>query len=234
MDTDLNNDGVSDIIAGVPGFKALFGEELYPIGSVEIRSGIDGSVISVIDAPVEMDFAGGGFGSRVAGGGDVNGDGIPDIAIASPSLVTDGIRSGGVFLYSGSDFLLIKKVSAEADQEYFGKGLDISGDYNKDGLADLIVGAFENDVEGSGTGKAYMYTCMPCCDLAGDANHDYSTNIADATFLIGRIFAAGAAPFCADAADANGDNAVNIADVTKLIARIFAGGAAPVCGNTGT
>ncbi|MCH8836685.1 MAG: hypothetical protein IIA60_02660, partial [Candidatus Marinimicrobia bacterium] len=74
---DLDNDGVSDIIAGVPGFKALFGEELYPIGSVEIRSGVDGSVISVINAPVEMDFAGGGFGSRVAGGGDVNGDGSP-------------------------------------------------------------------------------------------------------------------------------------------------------------
>lgn len=231
---DLNNDGVSDIIAGVPGFKALFGEELYPIGSVEIRSGIDGSVISVINAPVEMDFAGGGFGKSVAGGGDVNGDGVPDIAIGSPSLVIDGVRSGAVFLYSGSDFLLIKKMSTEIDHEYFGVGLDLAGDYNQDGLADLIVGAFDNDAEGSNSGKAYLYTCMPCCDLAGDANHDYSTNIADATFLIGRIFSAGAAPYCADAADANGDNNVNIADITMLIARIFAGGAAPVCGNTGT
>ncbi len=72
-----------------------------------------------------------------------------------------------------------------------------------------------------------------CCLTPGDANNDNSTNIADVTFLITRIFDAGPAPICADQADATGDNSVNIADVTFLIARIFSDGAAPVCGTTG-
>ncbi len=72
-----------------------------------------------------------------------------------------------------------------------------------------------------------------CCNTAGDANNDGTSNIADVTYLIARIFAGGSAPPCADEGDANGDNSVNIADVTFLIARIFAGGAAPVCGTTG-
>ncbi|MCH7879845.1 MAG: PKD domain-containing protein, partial [candidate division Zixibacteria bacterium] len=75
---------------------------------------------------------------------------------------------------------------------------------------------------------------LGCCETAGDANSDGSVNISDVTFLIARIFAAGAAPDCSDEADTNGDNSVNIADVTFLIARIFAGGAEPICGSTGS
>ena len=69
-----------------------------------------------------------------------------------------------------------------------------------------------------------------CCDLPGDANNDERVNIADVTFLIARIFAAGAAPGCCREGDANGDGALNIADITYLIARIFAAGPAPLCG----
>ncbi len=72
-----------------------------------------------------------------------------------------------------------------------------------------------------------------CCEQAGDADNSGSTNIADVTFLITRIFSSGPAPVCADAADADGSNSVNISDVTYLIARIFSSGPAPVCGSTG-
>ena len=75
---------------------------------------------------------------------------------------------------------------------------------------------------------------LGCCDTPGDADNNQTTNIADVTFLIARIFASGPAPACADQADANGNNTVNIADVTYMIARIFAGGPAPICGTTGS
>ncbi len=69
-----------------------------------------------------------------------------------------------------------------------------------------------------------------CCIVPGDANFDFSANIADVTFLITRIFSSGPAPPCSAAADANADSSVNIADVTFLITRIFDAGPAPVCG----
>ena len=82
-------------------------------------------------------------------------------------------------------------------------------------------------------GFSYMAPGGQCCNVAGDANHDGSYNIADITFGIALIFSGGPAPLCQDEADANGDNSFNIADVTYGIARIFSGGPAPVCGTTG-
>lgn len=84
-----------------------------------------------------------------------------------------------------------------------------------------------------GLNSGFVQNFGGCCANAGDANNDGSTNIADVTFLIARIFAGGTAPPCCEQGDANGDGSVNIADVTFLIARIFAGGAAPVCGPVG-
>ncbi len=69
-----------------------------------------------------------------------------------------------------------------------------------------------------------------CCVVPGDANFDFSANIADVTFLVARIFGSGVAPVCEQSADANGDGSVNIADVTFLISWIFNSGLGPVCG----
>jgi Metallo-peptidase family M12/Dockerin type I domain len=97
------------------------------------------------------------------------------------------------------------------------------------GLVFLPQSQFDIDADG----VLDACTGVGCCLIPGDANNDSSTNIADVTFLITRIFGAGPAPNCADQADANGDNSVNIGDVTFLIARIFSDGAAPICGTTG-
>lgn len=72
-----------------------------------------------------------------------------------------------------------------------------------------------------------------CCEVAGDADHNGSVSIADATYLISRIFSGGPAPTCNDEADADGSNSISIGDVTYVIARIFSGGPAPICGQTG-
>lgn len=42
-----------------------------------------------------------GFGSRVLGIGDVNGDGFPDIAVSGPNARIGGVRTGKVWIYLG-------------------------------------------------------------------------------------------------------------------------------------
>jgi len=140
---------------------------------------------------------------------------------------------------------------ADSDGDGLNDSCDICpSDPLNDTDRDGICGALDNcislanpdqiDSDGDGIGDACdacpdrPNPCQCCFDGdEGDANSDSSTNIADVTFLIARIFAGGQAPECHDKADADANSNVNIADVTFLIARIFAGGPEPACGPTG-
>ncbi|MFQ5606840.1 MAG: dockerin type I repeat-containing protein, partial [Candidatus Zixiibacteriota bacterium] len=61
----------------------------------------------------------------------------------------------------------------------------------------------------------------------GDANGDCRVNIADITYMIARLFAAGPDAIPPEAGDPNCSGSLNVADITYLIALIFAGGPAP-------
>ncbi len=74
-----------------------------------------------------------------------------------------------------------------------------------------------------------VYECSTC-DVAGDANGDGFTNIADAAFLLSWTFEGGPWPPCLRQADANGDGFNRVNDVMYLVNRIFGGGPAPICG----
>ena len=63
----------------------------------------------------------------------------------------------------------------------------------------------------------------------GDANNDWTTNIADAVYLIGYIFKMGAPPKILEAGDANCDNNNNVGDAVYLITYVFKGGPPPCC-----
>ncbi|MFQ5607862.1 MAG: hypothetical protein ACE5GA_07925, partial [Candidatus Zixiibacteriota bacterium] len=115
---------------------------------------------------------------------------------------------------------------------YAGDYLDVEAN-NLNGL-----GAVWNDGRNGTDEDVFFETtkqpvaCVSCCQVAGNADGGINgkVNIADITFLIGRIFAGGPASPCCEEGDADGSGRINIADVTFLIARIFAGGAAPICG----
>jgi len=69
-----------------------------------------------------------------------------------------------------------------------------------------------------------------CCVVPGDANGDGSKNIADASYIINKIFFGGADYPCTAEADANADGNANIADASFIINSIFFGGPQPTCG----
>jgi hypothetical protein len=89
------------------------------------------------------------FGLALAGVGDIDGDGVPDLAAGAPYQNVAGQgNQGRVFLFSGASgqlVLTLTKPSPQA-QAQFGWTLAGVGDVDGDGVPDLAVGAPFQDV----------------------------------------------------------------------------------------
>lgn len=93
---DANSDGRSDFVAGAPDFGSHQQGHIYVF---------QGSASGASSFPIfEMTGSGtdAGFGERVTGGGDVDGDGYPDLAVGAPGLTNGQIGEGRVSLLYGN------------------------------------------------------------------------------------------------------------------------------------
>jgi len=102
----------------------------------------------------------GGFGTSVAGIGDITGDGRGDVAIGAPKEdVGDQRRAGQVYILDGKTEAVVDTVwSPKREQSYhFGNAVAGLGDVNGDAVPDLVVGATAEDVDGEeDAGRAYV------------------------------------------------------------------------------
>ncbi|MBI4585413.1 MAG: hypothetical protein HY717_15475, partial [Planctomycetes bacterium] len=76
---DLDGDGRRDLAAGKPGSSHAVWEDSQTPGEVVILSGADGSILRALPGPPRH-F---NFGEAVANAGDLDGDGLPELAIAA-------------------------------------------------------------------------------------------------------------------------------------------------------
>jgi hypothetical protein len=88
----------------------------------------------------------------VAGLGDVDGDGTPDLGVSSVEL--SSMLPGNVSVFSGRDGQLLRYVRATAATEMFGVSLCAIGDVDRDGHADFATGAIG---AAGGAGVAFVY-----------------------------------------------------------------------------
>jgi hypothetical protein len=86
---DVDGDGLEDLIAGVS-----FGKTE---GRVFVFSSVDGAILHDLKGETENE----GFGSAVAGAGDVDADGVPDLIVGSPESGEGGVLAGKISIYSG-------------------------------------------------------------------------------------------------------------------------------------
>ena len=103
------------------------------------------------------------FGRSVAGAGDIDGDGYADVLVGVPFDDDNGTSSGSVYVYYGSssgiDSASEDKLVASdgAADDYFGWSVTGAGDVDGDGYADVLVGAYKDEDNGSDSGSAYVY-----------------------------------------------------------------------------
>ena len=121
---DIDGDGTPDFIVGAPGAGTT-----WEAGRVTVHSGADGSQLHAF---VHTTY---NFGTAVAGGGDFDGDGVPDVVGSAPN------NYGLVNVHSGADGSLLQSFSGPSTNDFLGASVAFAGDLDGDGADELIIGA---------------------------------------------------------------------------------------------
>jgi len=165
---DINDDGIDDLIIGADN-AGTDGRAYVLFGAVDdFPSTFDLTSINGNNGfVIEPDAAGGELGHSVSSAGDINGDGIDDLVISAPRA--DGIISeevGRSYVVFGSASPLGTPINlAELDGSngfrmnsgaaggWAGASVSTAGDFNGDGIDDLIIGS---PYANSRTGRSYV------------------------------------------------------------------------------
>ena len=147
---DLNGDGVSDIIAGVP-HHIVDRDTRNPVinaGKALVFSGKDAALLLTLTDPAPQED--GKMGTAVAGLGDVDADGTPDMVVGVPGEdlgdEDDGVSNVGLaYVFSGKTGQVIRTLNhPDGDQApgaAFGAAVANTGDIDQDGVSDILIGA---------------------------------------------------------------------------------------------
>jgi len=123
-----------------------------------LASGHAQTLLLTLDAPSPQ--AGAYFGGSLAVG-EVDGDGLADIAVGASSEDVGGAeKQGRVYVFSGLDGSLLFTLDSPNPQAWAAFGCSVAvGDVDADGTGDVAVGAYGQDVASNiGQGRVYIFS----------------------------------------------------------------------------
>ncbi|MDX9954029.1 MAG: kelch repeat-containing protein [Anaerolineae bacterium] len=139
---DVNGDGYDDVVIGAhsyPSGDGSLGKAYLYTGSAVGLAGTAYWTATGADWGYEL-------GISVSGAGDVNGDGYADVLIGAYGYPDTTTRQGAAYLYGGSASGLsgapVWSVTGESAGDRLGNAVSGAGDVNRDGYADVLVGAY--------------------------------------------------------------------------------------------
>lgn len=150
---DLDGDGCDDFVAGAPHAN----NSTSLAGYADVYSGKTGARLHRLRGVFQSDE----FGSVVAGLGDVDGDGVPDIGVSAPRESFGGFLRGVVRVYSGATGLeVMVPLVGTVQEDQLGTSLSAIGDLNNDGRQDILVGIPERNPQLTQLGRAEVFSGM--------------------------------------------------------------------------
>jgi hypothetical protein len=143
---DVDHDGFDDIIIGA------WQTETGRPGYAQVRSGRTAEVLFQWTGSAAGDL----FGKAVAGAGDVNQDGYPDVLVGAPFKDGADFNAGAVDVYSGQNGKELYEFDGHSESDKFGSAVSAAGDVNGDGYADMLIGAPGDNGNGFNSGLAVV------------------------------------------------------------------------------
>lgn len=145
---DVDGDGAGDFIIGFSSSS---------VKEVRVYSGATGDVLFTFGYPSSQAL---GWGSAVAGAGDVDADGHADLLAGAWGDSTLYSQGGSARLYSGADGSEMRVFYGWGPHEFMGSAVDGAGDVNGDGTLDLLVGSpgSTNPVGHASSGQLLIYS----------------------------------------------------------------------------
>jgi len=162
---DVDIDGESDLLIGSPDVSVSgVGAET---GEVSLFFGPIDDDLSTVEADVTFEGVGlgGRLGNALAGGGDLDGDGLSEVIVAASKLSDHADRAGTIYVFAGdstfdADIVSVddrdSKVYSIVNNMNFGNTMTYVGDANGDGRDDLLIGANGARANGTKTGAAFL------------------------------------------------------------------------------
>ncbi len=150
---DSNRDNVPDLLVGAdvanPGGRVN-------AGSAYLYSGSSFTILAKLEGEAGGDF----FGFSVAGVGDVDRDGRPDILVGAPAADPSGTTdAGSAYLFSGANYTLLHRFDGRSRADDFGSAVATAGDQNRDGYSELLISADLADSAGIlDLGSVFVYS----------------------------------------------------------------------------